>query len=193
MMNFLRYAVPLLLLAAAPRAPGAAVASDAQPTVVTSDRLEMRSSGPDTVSVCDGHVVVTATGLRLTCDHLEVISTRVGDKEDTVGKQDRFKSLVATGHVKIKQGEREAECARAEVDPRAEKITLTGNPIVTDRGNGTVATGEPLVMLRAERRVTGENVKITMPSLRNLGFDPKQAPPAPDAPAAKTPPAEPLK
>ena len=193
-MTLLRIAVPLLVLAAAPRAPGAtAVAPAAQPTVVTSDRLEMRSSGPDTISVCDGHVVVTATDLRLTCDHLEVVSTRIGDKEDTVGKQDRFKSLLATGNVKMQQGDREAECGRAEVDPRAEKITLTGNPIVTDRGNGTVATGEPLVMLRAQRRVTGENVKITMPSLRNLGFDPKQPPPAPDAPAAKTPPAEPPK
>ena len=158
-----------------------------QPTVINSDTLDMRGTDAETVSVFNGHVVVTATGLRLTCDHLEVVSVRIGDKDDTVGQQDRFKSLIAVGNVHIVQGEREATCGRAEVLPREDKITLTETPIVKDHGNGTMASGDELVMLRGERQVRGRNVKITAPPIRDLGFDPKQAPPAADAPKKSAP------
>ena len=168
--------------------PGALrAAADSEPTIITSDQFDMRSTETETVTIFDGHVVVTATGLRLTCDYLEVVSARIGDKEDTIGKQDRFKSLIAVGNVRIKQGDREAECDRAEVRPREDMITLTGKPVVTDRGNGTVATGDPLVMLRSERRVRGTNVTITAPSLKDLGFDPRQPPPTPGAPKPEPP------
>lgn len=177
-MNRLR--VLLISIASAASSLGAAPAQPEQPTVITSTSFDMRSTDTETTSVFDGNVVVTATGLKLTCDHLEVVSVRIGDKEDTIGKQDRFKSLIAVGNVRIQQGEREATCGRAEVKPREDRITLTQNPVVTDRGNGTVATGDPLILLRNERRVRGTNVKITAPSLKDLGFDPKQAPPASD-------------
>jgi len=49
-------------------------------------------------------------------------------KQDTLGKQERFKSLVATGKVRIVQGEREATCEHAEVLPGEDRITLTGGP-----------------------------------------------------------------
>lgn len=158
-----------------------------EPTVITSDSFDMSSTDTETTSVFDGRVTVTGTGLKLTCDHLEVISARIGEKDDTVGKQDRFKSLIAVGRVHIVQGEREATCARAEVRPREDRITLTGNPVVTDHGNGTTATGDPLVLLRRERQVTGKNVKITAPPIRDLGFDPKSAPPAVTVPGAPAP------
>jgi lipopolysaccharide export system protein LptA len=183
--HLLRLAVALLAGASCPSLPGAAEPSE--PTVITSDRFDMRSTEAETVTIFDGRVAVTGTGLRLTCDHLEVVSARIGDKEDTIGKQDRFKSLTAVGRVKIKQGDREAECGRAEVRPREDMITLTENPVVTDRGNGTVAKGDPLIMMRNERRVRGTNVTITAPSLKDLGFDPKQTPPAPGAPKAEPP------
>lgn len=164
-----------------------AVAAENEPTVITSDSFDMSSTDTETTSIFDGRVTVTGTGLRLTCDHLEVISARVGEKDDTVGKQDRFKSLIAVGRVHIVQGEREATCARAEVRPREDRITLTGNPVVTDRGNGTTATGDPLVLLRKERQVTGKNVKITAPPIRDLGFDPKSPPPSVTVPGAPAP------
>ena len=167
--------------------PLALRAAEPEPTVITSDSFEMHSSDKETVTVFDGHVVVSATGMRLSCDHLEVVSARVGDKDDTVGKQEAFSSLSAVGHVHIVQGDREASCGRAEVRPRDDVITLTESPVVTDRGNGTVATGDPLIMMRRERRVRGTNVKITAPSLRDLGFDPKQSPPPADAPKSASP------
>jgi lipopolysaccharide export system protein LptA len=152
------------------------------PTIIESQSLDMRSSLAETVSVFTGNVVVTGNDLRLTCDRLDVVSVRIGDKSDTIGQQDKFKSLLATGHVHIVQGDREASCGRAEVLPREDKVTLTDNPVVIDHGNNTVATGEPLVLLRGERRVTGQNVHITLPPLKDLGFG-KNAPlPEPDAP-----------
>jgi lipopolysaccharide export system protein LptA len=151
-----------------------------QATVITSDTLDMRGGDTETVSVFDGHVVVVGTGLRLTCDHLEVVSVRIGDKDDTIGQQDRFKSLIALGNVHIIQGEREATCGRADVRPRENKITLTENPVVKDNGNGTMASGDELVMLRGDRQVHGKNVKITAPPIRDLGADAK--PSAGDAP-----------
>ena len=191
-MKFLRLAASLFLGTCALTITRAAVAPDSQPTVITSDEFEMQSTDTETISIFNGRVVVSATGMRLTCDHLEVVSTRIGDKEDTIGKQDRFKSLLATGNVRIQQGDREATCGRAEVKPREDMITLTQNPVVTDRGNGTVATGDPLILLRNERRVRGTNVTITAPSLKDLGFDPKEKPPAPDEPPAPPPaPSEP--
>jgi len=188
--RLLRVVAALLAAAVLPAATPVAP-PEAQLTVITSDLFEMHSTDTETISVFDGNVVVTATGLRLTCDHLEVVSVRIGDESDTVGKQDRFKSLLAVGRVRIEQGEREATCDRAEVLPREDRITLTGKPVVTDHGNGTVATGDPLILLRNERRITGRNVKVTAPSLKDLGFDPKQSPPEADAskpPAPKSAP-----
>ena len=153
------------------------------PTVIESQSLDMHSSADETVSIFTGNVVVTGNDLRITCDRLEVVSVRIGDKADTIGQQDKFKSLLAIGHVHIVQGDREASCGRAQVLPRDDKVILTENPVVIDHGNNTVATGEPLVLLRGERRVTGQNVHITLPALKDLGFG-KNAPlPEPDAPA----------
>jgi lipopolysaccharide export system protein LptA len=153
-----------LVTGAAPKAP------DAPPTVVTCDLLEMQSSATETTTYCTGHVVVTGNDLRLTCDKLKTISTRIGDKSDTVGSQDRFKYLLATGNVYIVSAEREAACGRAEVLPNEEKITLTENPVVTDRANGTVATGDELVMLKGQEKVTGKQVRIVMPPVKDIGF-----------------------
>ena len=177
--------LPLAALAigAAPTAP------EPPPTVVTSDALESQSSATETTTYFTGHVVATGNDIRLTCDKLKVISTRVGDKTDTVGAQDKFKYLLATGHVYIVSAEREAACGRAEVFPNDEKIILTESPVVTDRANGTVATGDELVMLKREQKVTGKNVRMVMPPIKDIGFhDPGTTPDgAATAPAAKSP------
>ena len=41
-------------------------------------------------------------------------------------------------------------------------------------------------MLRNERQVRGKNIRLTGPSLRDLGFDPKQPPPRPDRKSIRT-------
>jgi lipopolysaccharide export system protein LptA len=175
-------AAALLLLLACPArrlAAADAPAAELPPTIITSDSGEAQSTDTETTSHFNGHVVVTGNDIRIDCDALEVISARSGDKSDTIGTQNSFKYILATGHVHIRQGDREAACARAEVLPLENKITLTGQPVVTDRGNGTTYTGEPLILYRNERRVTGEHVHITAPPIKDLGFDKNEPPPAP--------------
>ena len=167
------------LLAAAFWLPARGADAPVPDTVVEAASCEIQSSDTQTVSVFTGNVTVTGNNLRLTCDRLEVVSLRGGDTGDTIGRQDRFKSLVATGKVRIVQGDREATCDRAELLPGEDKITLTGHPMVIDHGNNTTATGEPLVLYRGDRRIRGTNVRITLPPIKDLGFDRRQPPPAP--------------
>jgi lipopolysaccharide export system protein LptA len=151
----------------------------------------MWSTDTETHAIFTGNVTVTGNEIKLTCDRLDILAERIGDKTATIGKLDKFKSLIAAGKVKIVQGDREANCGRAEVYPREEKIVLTENPVVIDHGNGTIATGDVLEMLRGHRRVTGSNVRITLPALKNLSYDKNSPAPKPDTPAAaesQTPP-----
>jgi len=162
---------------------GPAVVRSAEPpnTVIISQSLDMHSTDTETISVFTGNVLVTGNNLRITCDRLDVVSTRLGDKTDIIGRQENFKSLIATGHVHMVQLDREASCGRAEVLPREEKVTLTENPVVIDHGNNTVATGEPIILLHGDGRVLGTNVRITFAPIKNLGLS-KNAPPTPEAP-----------
>jgi lipopolysaccharide export system protein LptA len=183
----LRAALPCLLSAAL-WLPVRAAEEPAPETVIEATTCDLQSTDTQTVSVFTGNVIVTGNNIRITCDRLDVVSLRSGDKLDTLGKQDRFKSLIATGRVRIVQGDREATCERAEVLPGEDRITLSGRPMVVDRGNNTTATGEPLILYHGDRRVHGSNVRITLPPLKDLSFDKNQPPPAPPAePAAKQP------
>jgi len=165
----------LALLAARASLAAAEAAPD---TVIESKSCEITSTDTETTSLFTDSVVVTGNNLRLTCDSLEVVSLRSGGKEDTIGRPERFRSLIATGSVRIVQGDREATCARAEVLPGEDRITLTGKPVVIDHGNNSTATAEPLILYRGQRRISGANVRIVLPPLKDMGFDQKQPPPA---------------
>ncbi len=152
-------------------------------TVITAESFESQSTATQTVSVFSGNVSVAGNDIKITCDRLEVVSLRGGDKNDIVGRQERFKSLLATGRVHIVQGDREATCERAEVLPGEDKVILTGRPTVVDHGNDSTATGDPLILYRGQRRVEGTNVRITLPPIKDLGFNKNQPPPGATAPA----------
>lgn len=163
-------------------------------TVLTSDHLDSRGTDKEVLTILWDHVTVTATNLRITCDRVELVSLRAGDSTQLIAKQNRFKSLVATGHVQIFQSDsnREATCGRAEVLPGEDRITLTEKPTVTDLDkNGKPEwtwTGDRLLLLRGERRVQGENVRITAPQIKDLGFDKNKAtPPADPVPKPEPP------
>jgi lipopolysaccharide export system protein LptA len=164
-------------------------------TVIESEQLDMRSTDTETISVLTGKVVLTGTNLRLTCDRLEIVALRSGDPKATIGKVDSFKSLIATGNVRIVQGDREAACGRAEVLPGSDKITLTGSPVVVDHAINWRWTGDELEMLRGERQIRGKNARFTGPPIKDLGIDKLdnklKAPPATEAPAPATTPEAP--
>ncbi len=191
-MKLFRLLTALLVGAGGPRL---AFADEVRPTVIESEQLDMRSTDTLTTFIFSKKVVVTGTNLRLTCDRLEVITTRKGDPTATIGKLGRFKSLIADGNVYIVQSDREAACGRAEVLPDDDKIILTDNPVIKDLANGATATGPKMVLYRGERRAVIEGAesaptRIILPAIKDLGFDkekePKPATPPPDE-APKTP------
>lgn len=166
------------------------------PTTISSQNLDMQSTDDESTFLFTGLVVVKGNNITLSCDRLEAVTTRaqqdvIRDENKTaLGQVGKFKSLLATGRVRIEQGERVATCGRAEVRPGEERITLTEDPMVRD-GESTVV-GERITLLRGERRAIVEKARITLPPLKDLGF-PKDAPPPAVAPATApgTPPAAP--
>lgn len=164
---------------------------EAEHTDIWSEQFDLRSTDTETTSVFTGKVIATSTNLRLTCDRLEIVATRKGDPAAAIGKIDSFKSFVATGNVRIIQGDREAACGRAEILPGDDKIILTGQPVVVDHTVKWTWTGDELEMLRGERQIRGKNARFTGPPIKDLGVDkekPAETAPAPAAvPAPETP------
>jgi len=150
-----------------------------QSTDISSDKVEMWSTDTETRGIFSGNVIVIGNNLRLTCDRLEIIATSIGDKTVTVGTLEKFKYLLASGKVRIVQGDREATCGRAEVFPRENKIIMTENPMVVDHGSESTYVGSQLRLFRGQRRVEGDDVKMTFPPIKDLGFDKNE--PAPKA------------
>ena len=181
--------------------PPVAPATPLVPTVIESGSAEMVSTDKETIFTFRNGVTVTATNMKLTCEHLEVIALRSGDPAATFGKQENFKSLVAVGGVRIVQSDREATCERAEVFPGDDKVVLTGNPVVRSMDGQYQATGPTMVLHRGERRAQiigegSERPRISLPPLKDLGYEkqkekkqePGKAPPPTSRAPESTPP-----
>jgi lipopolysaccharide export system protein LptA len=180
---------PLLVLAAG-LLPALAFAQNAelQSTVITSTGPGvMISTDKETTITFRDQVEVTGTNMRLSCDYLEVVVLRTGDQTATIGKLEKFRSMLATGNVHIVQGFREAACGRAEVLPEQEKVVLSDNPVVVDRDQNTRIAGEKITMLRGQRKVEVEKPVLTGPAVKDLGADQEPKPAAPAAEAPKKP------
>ena len=162
---------------------------------IRAQKLDMRNVGDDTITILTGSVDVTGVNLHIICDRLEIVSKRAGTEAGDLGaKENRFKSLIATGRVLIEQPEsrREATCGRAEILPGDGKITLTGQPILVDRDE----KGLPIQTLAAavmrlykgESRVEMEQIEGITTKFTDLGFEqPKAAAPAAGQTPAATP------
>jgi hypothetical protein len=153
------------------------------------DHFESVGTDTEATTLMTGNVVVTGTNLRITCDRMEVVSYRKGAKDALVTDKNKFKSMIATGRVSITQGDRKASCGKAVVLPGENKITLTESPMVMDEKYDVTYYGEDLVLLRGERRVLGNKVKIIGAPIKDLGFNKDQKLPAPTTPAAAPAPA----
>jgi lipopolysaccharide export system protein LptA len=155
-----------------------------QKTSLDCDQADMWSVGQETHGICTGSVTLIGTNLKISCDRLEFTALGIGDKGSTLPTLEKFKSLLATGHVVIVQGDREATCGRAEVLPHEDKVVLTENPIVIDHGSDLTNTGEEITLDHRERRVIVKKAHVVGPPIKDLGFEqPKPAePPAESAP-----------
>ncbi len=184
-MKFLRL-TPLFALVALLPNSASAQSTELKNTVITSDGPgEMVSTDKETTITFRDRVVVTGTNMKLNCDFLEVVVVRSGDKTATLGKMDKFRSMVATGNVLLVQGDREAACGRAVVLPGEEKVVLSENPIVVDHDQNTRFAGETITLLRGQRTVHIDKPVLTAPPVKDLGVD-KETKPA--TPPATTPP-----
>ena len=156
-----------------------------EPTELRADTLEMVSDEQESRLLCTGNVILTGTNLRIACDRLEIIASRIGDLDGAVPMLDKFKYLLATGNVRIEQADREATCGRAEVLPREDKVILTEDPVLIDHGSDIVQRGTEIALMRGERRVIVQNPILTGPPIRDLApeaGDEEETPPAPPAP-----------
>jgi len=145
-------------------------------TEIESVHFEMISTEKESTFTFSDQVVVTATNLKLTCDRLVVVARRGGDPTAVIGNQEKFKSLVATGRVRILQSDREATCERADVLPGEDKIILSGKLVVRSLDDTFTQTGEKGTLYRGERRVVIEGTpterpRITLPPLKDLGYE----------------------
>ncbi len=154
-----------------------------QRTELTADGLVMTSTARESRVVCTGNVELTGTNLRLICDRLELIADRDYDPTATLAELKGFKYLLATGNVRIIQGQREATCGRAEVLPLEERVVLSDNPVVLDRATDYVGRGEVIILHRGEQRMEIRKPHFTGPAIPDLGADArKDAVPVPTTP-----------
>jgi lipopolysaccharide export system protein LptA len=169
--------LPLLAVAAAMALAAPVRAADAPPTttVACSGLAESVSTDTETTSTFHDQVVATGNDITLYCDFMKVITTGIGDKATTLGKHDKFKYLLATGNVRIIQGDRVATCGRAEVFPGEDRIVLTENPVVRIESEHYEASGPRMVLYRGQRRAVIEatpsnRAVISLPAIKDLGF-----------------------
>jgi lipopolysaccharide export system protein LptA len=147
-------------------------------TDITSDQVDSSTTGDVTTSVFTGHVVVVGNNTRITCDYLKAVSVSKAG-ETTASEPQQFRYLLATGHVRILESDRDTTCERAEVLPAQDQLTLSGNPVVTLHSSGEVYTGDPLIVQghNGKYTVSGHNVRIRSASaLKDLAL-PKNPPP----------------
>lgn len=171
--------VPLAGLQAAP------AAVPEVPTELRSDRLVMHSTDEESTAIATGNVILTGTNLRITCDSLTIIAARLGDKDSTIPEVEKFKYILATGNVRIVQGDRESTSQRAEVFPREDKVVLTEDPVIIDKSNGFAAAGETITLFRGKREILVDKPRFTGPPIGDLGSD--AAPRPTPAPTTRTP------
>jgi lipopolysaccharide export system protein LptA len=150
-------------------------AVEPQTTTIDADSAESVSTDFETTTTFHDNVTATGNDITLNCDFLKVVATRVGDKTATLGKYGKFRYLLATGNVKIVQGDRVATCGRAEVFPGEDRIVLTESPVVKIESEHYEATGPRMVLYRGQRRAViegtpSQRTHIFLPAIKDLGF-----------------------
>lgn len=183
-------------------ARAAGIDPTAETVVECAGLFETLSTDTEITSTFRDKVVVTGNNLKLTCDFLTVVAIRKGgDPVEALGKYGYFKSLVATGNVRIVQGDREATCGRAEIFPGEDKIILSekfGNalPRVRSLDDQYSAEGPRVILYRGQRRAViegegdkGPGTRILLPAIKDLGYD-KNSPPAAGEEPRKSEPAK---
>ncbi len=162
-------------------------------TEIEAVRLKVENDGDNAYFVFNDDVVLYATNLVLECDQLEIFATRETESASDIGEYGAIKEVIATGRVRIVQEERVATCEKAIVQPRLQRIVLTGSPVVQQPG-GRIVTQSPedeIILDRGNGRITidtkgPKKFRFVGSPIRDLGFE-QQSP----VPTEPTPQSEP--
>lgn len=194
---FLSLLAALAVVPAALRAQTAAPETAKETIIECAGLAETTSTETESVATFRDRVVVTASNLKLTCDYLKVVTSRKGDPKAIIGKQSYFKSLIATGNVRLVQSDRMATCGRAEIFPDEDRVVLSReaktDPFPSVTFDKTVMTGPRMILYRGQRRAVvepedGVGVRLTGPTIKDLGFEKlKPTPGATPAPKSAAP------
>ncbi len=145
-------------------------------TVIQGDQLEMIADEHTAHFVFTDNIRVTGNNITMTCDRLEVISSRDdGDEssDERLAGMGRIRLIVASGRVHVFQEGREALAGRAEVLPDEGRVILTESPVIRD-SQGEVS-GERIILYQGLERAVVESsaerpARVTLPTLPDLGF-----------------------
>ena len=173
--------IPVVARAQSVEPRNTVITSDGPAVMVTNDKQT------ETTITFKDHVVAVGTNMKLTCDFLEVVVNRSGDPTATIGKLNKFRSMLATGNVFFVLGDREAACGRAQILPGEEKVVLSENPVVVDHDQNTRFAGETITLYSGQRRVEVDKPILTAPPVKDLGVDKETKPATPALPAAIAP------
>lgn len=152
-------------------------------TQIESVRLRVQNDGEKAYFHFIDAVVLNATNMYIECDSLEVFAIREAENQETIGKFGAIQEIIATGNVRIVQEERTAKCDKAIVQPNKERIVLSGAPAIVEQTGGTI-TSDEIILNRANGRITFDGttkrkIRLLGPAIGDLGFEQKQAVPAP--------------
>ena len=142
-------------------------------TRIFSDKLELLTTDKDHRFLFVGNVRIVGHNLSVTCDRLEVISSRSPEEEGEAGAFGSIANIFATGRVRIEQRQRSAVAGKATIDVAGGTIALEENPVVfDDQGK---AEGHKIILHRGQRRAEvhskpGETrAEVTLPPIGDLG------------------------
>ncbi len=151
-------------------------------TVVDSDALVMNATDGQNFFYFTGNVRVTGTNLTVTCERLDVVTTRKeDDTEAVIGQLTAIESIVASGKVEIFQGDRQITAGRAVLNPREGRVVLTDNPKIIDQD--VEVSGWRITLLKGERKALveanpeqgqGGRPTVMLDSLPDLGYREKE-------------------
>ncbi len=128
------------------------ISKDSSPTVITSDRQYLSSSGDGTDRYFfEGNVEVRGSGLNADCDKIEVVMKSISSRS-----KKRISQIAMSGEVKMEQGLKRAECDRADIFPDAQMVVMRGNAFVFNKEDNTRVAGPRLTYNAGTRRISME-------------------------------------
>lgn len=168
-----------LLTLSAPAEPAGPAPAAAPETTIRSDSLVMEAGETGSRFVFSGNVSIEAENLRGFAEELVVITAPPGADAPGIGPVGAILQIEAVGNVRIEQAGRVAAANRAVILPGEGEISLEDGAVVRDI-RGTVE-GYRIVIRAGDRDVRvfpypngDQQLRVTVPSLRDLGFNPDQ-------------------